>query len=162
MEHSLLDAEQNAEVVTLDVIEKYQKFVNPTQVALLKVGGFDHIEACAQGVTLTDLDGNSYIDCLGGYGVFSVGHRHPKVVQAVKDVSEQAAGGFEREARRDHAGRSALLIYFQFGRGSCRSRAEDRPHGVGPNRFRVHARRVPRQDNGSAFGDGPRSLPQTV
>ena len=75
----------NAENVTQDVIEKYQKFVNPTQVALLKVGGFDHIEACAEGMTLTDLEGNSYIDCLGGYGVFSLGHRHPKVVQAVKD-----------------------------------------------------------------------------
>ena len=85
MEHSLLNAPQDAEAVTLDVIEKYQKFVNPTQVALLKVGGFDHIEASAEGVTLTDLDGNSYIDCLGGYGVFSLGHRHPKVVQAVKD-----------------------------------------------------------------------------
>ena len=85
MEHSLLNTPQDAEAVTLDVIQKYQKFVNPTQVALLKVGGFDHIEASAQGVTLTDLDGNSYIDCLGGYGVFSLGHRHPKVVQAVKD-----------------------------------------------------------------------------
>ena len=74
-----------AEAVTQDVIEKYQKFVNPTQVALLKVGGFDHIEAYAEGVTLFDLEGNSYIDCLGGYGVFSLGHRHPKVVQAVKD-----------------------------------------------------------------------------
>ena len=74
-----------AEAVTQDVIEKYQKFVNPTQVALLKVGGFDHIEAYAEGVTLFDLEGNSYLDCLGGYGVFSLGHRHPKVVQAVKD-----------------------------------------------------------------------------
>ncbi len=73
-----------AEAITQDVIEKYQKFVNPTQVALLKVGGFDHIEACAQGVTLTDLEGNSYIDCLGGYGTFSLGHRHPRVVEAVK------------------------------------------------------------------------------
>jgi len=70
--------------ITQDVIEKYQKFVNPTQVALLKVGGFDHIEHRAEGVTLTDLEGNSYIDCLGGYGVFSLGHRHPKVVEAVK------------------------------------------------------------------------------
>jgi len=75
---------QEAEAVTQDVIAKYQKFVNPTQVALLKVGGFDHIEACAQGVTLTDLEGNSYIDCLGGYGTFSLGHRHPRVVEAVK------------------------------------------------------------------------------
>lgn len=72
------------EAVTQDVIEKYQKFVNPTQVALLKVGGFDHIEHKAEGVTITDLEGNTYIDCLGGYGVFSLGHRHPKVVDAVK------------------------------------------------------------------------------
>jgi len=72
------------EAITQDVIEKYQKFVNPTQVALLKVGGFDHIEHRAEGVTLTDLEGNTYIDCLGGYGIFSLGHRHPKVVEAVK------------------------------------------------------------------------------
>ncbi len=72
------------EAVTQDVIEKYQKFVNPTQVALLKVGGFDHIEHKAEGVRITDLEGNIYIDCLGGYGVFSLGHRHPKVVEAVK------------------------------------------------------------------------------
>ena len=76
---------QEAEAITQDVIEKYQKFVNPTQVALLKVGGFDHVEHHALGVTLTDLDGNSYVDCLGGYGIFSLGHRHPRVVQAVKD-----------------------------------------------------------------------------
>lgn len=75
---------QEVESITQDVIEKYQRFVNPTQVALLKVGGFDHIEQSAEGVMLTDLEGNSYIDCLGGYGVFSLGHRHPKVVAAVK------------------------------------------------------------------------------
>ena len=80
MEHT----PQEVEGITQDVIEKYQKFVNPTQVALLKVGGFDHIEHHAEGVTLTDLEGNTYIDCLGGYGVFSLGHRHPKVVEAVK------------------------------------------------------------------------------
>jgi len=80
MEHT----PQEAEAITQDVIEKYQKFVNPTQVALLKVGGFDHIEHNAEGVTLTDLEGNSYIDCLGGYGVFSLGHRNPRVVEAVK------------------------------------------------------------------------------
>ena len=75
---------QQVEAATQDVIEKYQKFVNPTQVALLKVGGFDHIEHRADGVTLTDLEGNTYIDCLGGYGIFSLGHRHPRVVEAVK------------------------------------------------------------------------------
>ena len=75
-----LDAEQ----VTQDVIEKYQQFVNPTQVALLRIGGYDHIEHRAQGVVVRDLEGNEYLDCLGGYGIFSLGHRHPKVVEAVK------------------------------------------------------------------------------
>ncbi|MBV9851387.1 MAG: aminotransferase class III-fold pyridoxal phosphate-dependent enzyme [Armatimonadetes bacterium] len=74
----------NAEQITQDVIEKYQRFVNPTQVALLKIGGYDHIEHRAEGVVVTDLDGNEYLDCLGGYGIFSLGHRHPKVVEAVK------------------------------------------------------------------------------
>lgn len=73
------------ERITQDVIEKYQQFVNPTQVALLKIGGFDHVEHTASGCTITDLDGNSYIDCLGGYGVFSLGHKNRRVVDAVKE-----------------------------------------------------------------------------
>jgi putrescine aminotransferase len=28
--------------------------------------------------------GKEYLDCLGGFGIFNVGHRHPKVVAAVK------------------------------------------------------------------------------
>jgi len=68
-----------------DVIEKYQKYVNPLQAALLKIGGFDHIETTASGCVITDESGHEYIDCLGGFGVFSLGHRHPAVVQAVKD-----------------------------------------------------------------------------
>jgi putrescine aminotransferase len=74
----------DADVNTQDVIEKYQKFVNPTQVALLKIGGYDHIEHSAQGCIVTDLEGSEYLDCLGGYGIFSLGHRHPKVIAAVK------------------------------------------------------------------------------
>jgi len=103
---------QEAEAVTQDVIEKYQQFVNPTQVALLKVGGFDHIEACAQGVTLTDLEGNSYIDCLGGYGTFSLGHRHPRVVEAVKrqlDLMPLASKTFLNKPLADLSARLAEL-----------------------------------------------------
>jgi putrescine aminotransferase len=32
-----------------------------------------------------DLNGRTYIDCLGGFGIFNVGHRHPKVVAAVQN-----------------------------------------------------------------------------
>lgn len=30
-----------------------------------------------------DVMGRTYLDCLGGFGIFNVGHRHPKVVKAV-------------------------------------------------------------------------------
>jgi putrescine aminotransferase len=74
-----------SELEVQNVIEKYQNFVNPLQAALLKIGGFDHIESSASGSVITDESGRQYIDCLGGFGVFSLGHRHPAVVQAVKD-----------------------------------------------------------------------------
>ena len=42
----------------------------------------------AHGATLTDVDGNTFIDFTGGVGVLNVGHTHPRVVDAVQ---EQAA-----------------------------------------------------------------------
>ena len=43
------------------------------------------MEWMASGDTFTDLQGNTYIDCLGGFGAFNCGHRHPKVVETVKN-----------------------------------------------------------------------------
>ena len=42
----------------------------------------------AEGATITDVDGNRFIDFAGGVGVMNVGHGHPRVVEAVQ---EQAA-----------------------------------------------------------------------
>jgi 4-aminobutyrate aminotransferase/(S)-3-amino-2-methylpropionate transaminase len=41
-----------------------------------------------RGATLTDVDGNTFIDFAGGVGCLNVGHAHPRVVEAVQ---EQAA-----------------------------------------------------------------------
>ena len=41
------------------------------------------IEWKDEGTGLTDLNGRKYIDCLGGYGVYNLGHRHPLVVETV-------------------------------------------------------------------------------
>ncbi|HTO73718.1 MAG TPA: aminotransferase class III-fold pyridoxal phosphate-dependent enzyme, partial [Gemmatimonadales bacterium] len=40
---------------------------------------------------LRDLLGREYIDCLGGYGIFSAGINHPKIVKAVRDQMERMA-----------------------------------------------------------------------
>ena len=42
----------------------------------------------ASGSTITDVDGNTFIDFAGGVGCMNVGHGHPRVVEAVQ---EQAA-----------------------------------------------------------------------
>jgi 4-aminobutyrate aminotransferase / (S)-3-amino-2-methylpropionate transaminase / 5-aminovalerate transaminase len=46
------------------------------------------VVAEARGATLTDVDGNTFIDFTGGVGVMNVGHSHPRVVEAIQ---EQAA-----------------------------------------------------------------------
>jgi putrescine aminotransferase len=71
------------ERITQETADKYVKYVNPTALNLLKLGGFDRIEWEGCGAALRDLDGNEYIDCLGGYGVFALGHANPRVVEAV-------------------------------------------------------------------------------
>src|SRR5215475_13624014 len=42
------------------------------------------IEA-ARGATLTDVDGNTFIDFTGGVGCLNVGHSHPRVVEAAQE-----------------------------------------------------------------------------
>ena len=46
------------------------------------------IAAEAQGATITDVDGNTFIDFVGGVGVMNVGHNHPRVVQAIHEQAD--------------------------------------------------------------------------
>ena len=39
----------------------------------------------AEGCILTDIHGKEYIDLIGGISVANTGHRHPKVVAAIKE-----------------------------------------------------------------------------
>lgn len=64
-------------------VQKYSDHVNPYLARLMNFAGFG-LEIEAEGCFITDQDGKRYLDCLGGYGVFSLGHRHPRVVEAVK------------------------------------------------------------------------------
>jgi 4-aminobutyrate aminotransferase / (S)-3-amino-2-methylpropionate transaminase / 5-aminovalerate transaminase len=41
------------------------------------------------GVRLTDVDGNTYIDFTGGVGCLNVGHSHPRVVEAAQEQLER-------------------------------------------------------------------------
>jgi len=52
------------------------------------------VAAEGRGSTLTDVDGNSFLDFTGGVGCLNVGHAHPRVVEAVQD---QAARFFHTD-----------------------------------------------------------------
>ncbi len=43
----------------------------------------------AEGSELWDVEGKRYIDFIGGIGVLNTGHRHPKVVAAIKDQADK-------------------------------------------------------------------------
>ena len=43
----------------------------------------------AEGMTLTDRDGKKFLDLIGGISVCNLGHRHPKIIEAVKSQVDQ-------------------------------------------------------------------------
>lgn len=69
----------------LKITQKYLDYINPGLMRLIAFMGFDKIETSANGSIIRDNMGNEYIDCLGGFGVYSIGHRHPRVIEAMKD-----------------------------------------------------------------------------
>src|SRR5436190_8382658 len=43
----------------------------------------------ARGATITDVDGNTFVDFTGGVGCLNVGHAHPRVTAAVQEQAER-------------------------------------------------------------------------
>lgn len=74
----------DAEALHAHVVDGYTDHLNPNLSKLMAFAGFG-LEDHAEGCYIFDHEGNKYLDCLGGYGVFSLGHRHPKVVEAVQN-----------------------------------------------------------------------------
>lgn len=68
--------------------------MNNRQLFLTHVGQTSEAPLCleivkAEGSTLYDVNGRSYIDLIGGISVCNVGHRHPKVVEAIKKQADE-------------------------------------------------------------------------
>lgn len=69
----------------------FDNHINPGFLEYRKSAGADDMamEWMANGDTFVDLQGNTYIDCLGGFGAFNCGHRHPKVIENVMNQLEK-------------------------------------------------------------------------
>ncbi len=84
MKENLDDAEK--ERVLKDSIENYNSYVNPGWLIYRKSVSTNaaFIEWRDSQETFEDLNGNQFIDCLGGFGIYTAGHRNPVVVEAVR------------------------------------------------------------------------------
>ena len=120
-------------------------------IALFSQIVVDHAEGC----TITDVDGNEYLDFIAGIAVGSLGHGHPHYVKRLKEQLERSTfGSFTTETRarflnlvalaaagRAHAS-PVVLRRRRGGRGGVPARQ------VGHQEIRVHRLlgRLPRQD----------------
>ena len=83
-----LTEEQKARIQT-DTVDNFNFYYNRGYLeyrkSVVEMREDPALEWAGEGSTFQDLSGRTYIDCLGGYGIYSAGIRHPKVVQAVAD-----------------------------------------------------------------------------
>ena len=79
--------------VVHESVSGFRDNVNPGFLEYRKSVSTDYtaVEWKDSGVHFTDIYGKDFIDCLGGYGIYNVGHRHPKVMAAVMNQLKRQA-----------------------------------------------------------------------
>jgi putrescine aminotransferase len=78
-----------------ETVENYAAYYNRGFITYRKsvteAGQFAAIEWSGEGSILRDVLGREYIDCLGGFGIFSAGVNHPRIVEAVVSQMKRMA-----------------------------------------------------------------------
>lgn len=86
---------EEAAWVTKETVDGFKEHVNPGFLEYRKTvtmeTQFAAVEWSDEGSCFTDVNGKKYIDCLGGFGIYNVGHRNPKVVEAVLNQLKRQA-----------------------------------------------------------------------
>ena len=106
-----------------ETVDAYEKHVNRGFISYRKsvteAGQFAALEWSGQGAMLQDLLGREYIDCLGGYGIFSAGINHPRIVKAVQDQMGRMALNSQELLEPWRAGLARLLAAITPGELGC-------------------------------------------
>ncbi len=83
-----LSEEQKTKIVA-DTVDNFSFYYNRGYLdyrkSVVEMRESPALEWEGQGSMFRDILGREFIDCLGGYGIYSAGIRHPKVVKAVAD-----------------------------------------------------------------------------
>jgi len=88
--HDELYGAESPQALYDETYENYRAYLNPPLARVMKLSG-SPIEVSAHGSTIVDHNGKAYLDFAGGYGVFTLGHRHPRVIAAVRDQLDRIA-----------------------------------------------------------------------
>src|SRR5205809_514394 len=79
--------------IVADTVDNFRLYYNKGYLEYRKSvtegGEFAAIEWSGKGTYFEDITGRRFIDCLGGYGIYSAGINHPKIVRAVKSQLER-------------------------------------------------------------------------
>lgn len=96
---SLIEKEEltteDAKWITEETVTGFRENINPGFLEYRKTVTVDNqfaaVEWSDSGSVFKDVNGKEYIDCLGGFGIYNVGHRNPKVLKAVTDQLQHQA-----------------------------------------------------------------------
>jgi putrescine aminotransferase len=106
-----------------ETVDSYEKFVNrgflTYRKSVTQAGQFAALEWSGEGAILRDLLGREYIDCLGGYGIFSAGINHPKILKAVQQQMGRMALNSQELLEPWRAGLARLLAAVTPGDLGC-------------------------------------------
>ncbi|MDQ6654053.1 MAG: aminotransferase class III-fold pyridoxal phosphate-dependent enzyme [Acidobacteriota bacterium] len=83
-----LSSEQKSQIVS-ETVDDFNLYLNRWPEPRPVEGAV--VEWIGEGCLLRDVSGREFIDCLGGFGIFALGHRHPKVIAAVKAQMDRLA-----------------------------------------------------------------------
>lgn len=70
-------------------VEDFAAYVSPGKVAVYRSLGFEAVPGRREGVYVWDLTGKRYINCRSSGGVFNLGHRPPRVVEALRRALDE-------------------------------------------------------------------------
>jgi len=73
----------------MNLFESYGRLINPAYPSFLNKLGLNNVAVKAQGATITDSGGKTYIDCVGGYGLFNLGHNNPDIIESLTDQLQE-------------------------------------------------------------------------
>lgn len=109
------DAVQDAE----RVLAGYGEYVNPGLARLFRFMGLTGVEWEGEGAIVRDAAGTTYIDCGSGYAVLNMGHRHPRIVAAVREQLERLPVSTRILANKPQVELAELLARVSPGRLRC-------------------------------------------